>query len=289
MSSKPQPTWPAELYAQARPDYPPQIIEALFDASTSSEPLNIVDMGAGTGICTKLLIQACQKSANGKHQLGSITSLDAAPNMLKELARTLFEQDGLVPGLQKKGELNEHVKTNTGVATFETFDASVFDLQGKVDLITIAQAWHWCSDWEKGLRNMADALKKGGHLALIWNLEDRNGACWVAQVRDLYEVHENDTPQYRHNYWHAMYKTEAIKDFEIVAPQKATRLIPTTVEGVCDRIKSKSYISVLSPEKQEDILKNVRHLFQSRTDEELQRKWIDREKGIFEYPYTTGE
>jgi hypothetical protein len=93
----------------------------------------------------------------------------------------------------------------------------------------------------------------------------------------------------RHNYWHAMYKTEAMKRFEIVPPQKAVRLIPTTVEGVCDRIKSKSYISVLSEEKQKEVLENVRHLFQSKSDEELERKWIDKEKGIFEYPYTTGE
>jgi predicted O-methyltransferase YrrM len=139
MSTKVQPTWPAELYAQARPDYPPQIISAIFDAPTSSAPLNIIDLGAGTGICTKLLIQACQKSANGKHQLGNITSLDAAPNMLKELARTLFEKGGLVPELQEKGELDRNVETNTGVATFESFDAATYDLQGKVDLITIAQ------------------------------------------------------------------------------------------------------------------------------------------------------
>jgi len=139
-TTKIQPTWPAELYAQSRPDYPAQIIHAALDSPASTAPLNIVDMGAGTGICTKLLVQACQKSTNGeKFQLGSITSLDAAPNMLKELSRTLYEQGGLVPDLQSKGELDQSVKTATGVATFETFDVSKYGIQGSVDLITIAQ------------------------------------------------------------------------------------------------------------------------------------------------------
>jgi len=86
-----------------------------------------------------------------------------------------------------------------------------------------------------------------------------------------------------------MYKTEAMKRFDIISPQKATRLIPTTVEGVCDRIKSKSYISVLPLEKQEEISQAIRQLFKTKSDEELQRTWIDKEKGIFAYPYSTGE
>lgn len=67
------------------------------------------------------------------------------------------------------------------------------------------------------MNNIAKALKSGGVLALLWNLEDReagelrgvvvvpgdvltcaswdSSANWVAQVRDLYEVYENNTPQ----------------------------------------------------------------------------------------------
>lgn len=85
-----------------------------------------------------------------------------------------------------------------------------------------------------------------------------------------------------------MYKTEAIKQFDIIPPQKVTRLLPTTVEEVCDRISSKSYVSVLPQEKQEEISQFVRHYFDSTSDKVLQRKWIDKEKGLFEYPYTTG-
>jgi hypothetical protein len=86
-----------------------------------------------------------------------------------------------------------------------------------------------------------------------------------------------------------MYKTEAIKRFDIAPPQKVTRLLPTTLDGVCNRIKSKSYVSVLPQEEQEEVCRTVRQYFDSTSDEVLQRRWIDKEKGIFEYPYTTGE
>lgn len=84
-----------------------------------------------------------------------------------------------------------------------------------------------------------------------------------------------------------MYKTEAIKRFEIIPHQKFTRSIPTTVEGVCDRIKSKSYVSVLGQEQQDEVCDKVRQIFASKNDEELQQTWIDEEKKIFAYPYKT--
>ena len=93
----------------------------------------------------------------------------------------------------------------------------------------------------------------------------------------------------RHNYWHAMYKAEAMNRFDVLPAHKVTRFLPTTVEGVCARAASKSYISVLSQEQQNETMETIRQLLQSKSDEELQRKWIDEKKGIFEYPYTTGE
>lgn len=101
--------------------------------------------------------------------------------------------------------------------------------------------------------------------------------------------HASNHPLDRHMYWHAMYKTEAIKQFEILPSQKVTRQIPTTVEGVCNRVKSKSYVSVLPQEKQEEVCEAIRELMKSKSDEELQRTWIDKEKDTFEYPYRTGE
>ena len=184
MSTRNGPSWPAKLYAQARPDYPTPILDALLDAPAATSPLHVFDIGAGTGICSRALIEACQKSRGTGHHLASITSLDAAPNMLEELSETLYAPGGLVPSLQQKGELEAGLATATGVSKFEDFDAGNFGMREKVDLITIAQAWHWCSDWETSLGNMADALRPGGVLALVWNLEDREAGAFAASRCD---------------------------------------------------------------------------------------------------------
>ena len=77
--------------------------------------------------------------------------------------------------------------------------------------------------------------------------------------------------------------------FEIIPPQQHTRQLPTTLDGVCDRVKSKSYISVLSEETQEEVDRKIRDIMGNSSDDELQRIWIDKEKGTFVYPYVTGE
>lgn len=86
-----------------------------------------------------------------------------------------------------------------------------------------------------------------------------------------------------------MYDTKAIKQFDILPEQHLKRSLPTTVDGVCDRIASKSYISMQPAETQKQIMDHVRQIFAAESDENLQRKWIDKAAGTFEYPYATGE
>ena len=167
MPSAVNPSWPAELYALARPDYPAEVVEAILSSPASKEPLNVVDLGAGTGICSKLLIQACKKSSKGNHKLASITSLDAAPNMLEELSKTLYQSGGFVPQLQEKGELNQELKTGTAVSKFEDFEVSKFGLQGKLDLITIAQVRMQTYDLELAAEIMNPPLILLSGLALV--------------------------------------------------------------------------------------------------------------------------
>ena len=41
------------------------------------------------------------------------------------------------------------------------------------DVVAVAQAWHWnYTEGPKALKEVARVLKPGGHLSLIWNLED---------------------------------------------------------------------------------------------------------------------
>ena len=110
----------------------------------------------------------------------------------------------------------------------------------------------------------------------------RDGAQWVAQVRDLIEEHEQGTPQFRHGYWRATFDTPSYKaHFE--APQEKiwSYVIPGSKEGAVDRASSKSYVAVLPDEKKKEVQDAIRKI----VDEDKQKVWIDESQGLFEYPY----
>ena len=147
MSEPFKPTWNAELYAKARPTYPAEAIEEILSAprsSSSKEPLNVVDLGAGTGICTRMLIEACADD-HSSHKLASISAFDASVSMLDQLNKELMQEQAdpnrqaLIPRLKQQKKLDASLKSHVAQATFENFNVSSIGLQGQVDLVVIAQ------------------------------------------------------------------------------------------------------------------------------------------------------
>jgi hypothetical protein len=121
-------------------------------------------------------------------------------------------------------------------------------------------------------------LRPGGIFAPIWNLEDRERASWVAQVRDTYEPFEGDTPQYRLNTWRGVFDVPIYSErFDPHKEFHVTRSIPTTEQGVVDRVLSKSFVTNLGTQEQAQIEAKVREVVKKGDG----RVWIDKEKGIF--------
>ena len=148
-----------------------------------TEPLRIVELGAGTGIATRLLIAEAHRYGG----LERLYALDPSQGMRSALQDALFGPGGVVADLQK--QLVGGADVRVGDGTFEHFGAPPDN-----DLVVIAQAFHWCPDFDAALRSIAAHLRPGGVLALLWNLEDRS-APWVGRVRDRYELYEQGTPQ----------------------------------------------------------------------------------------------
>jgi hypothetical protein len=106
---------------------------------------------------------------------------------------------------------------------------------------------------------------------------------WVADVRDLYEAYEKDTPQFRRNLWEAAFMTPSyITSFETPERFSTDWVVPATNKSVQDRVISKSYIAVLPSKEQEELRKNVDTVLDTH-----EKVWIDQPSGIFEYPYRT--
>jgi ubiquinone/menaquinone biosynthesis C-methylase UbiE len=156
----------AGLYAAARPTYPREAVDWIVD----SPGREIVDVGAGTGLFTALLTE----------RSSAVTAVEPSVRMLEEL-RSALPHVAAVEGSGERMPLP---------------DASA-------DLITFAQAWHWV-DVAAASSEAARVLRRGGSLALIWNLRDER----VDWVRDLGDAMRADGDHFR----------DVVEDPEVGAP-----------------------------------------------------------------------
>ncbi|WP_246295273.1 class I SAM-dependent methyltransferase [Arthrobacter wenxiniae] len=151
-----------EHYDRVRPGYPPESLEWLSGGRPSggADPGDALDVGAGTGKYTQLLV------ARGWR----VTAVDPSADMLEQLRRKLPEVATL-PGTAE----------DTGLAS------------GSVDLAVAAQAWHWC-DPVAASTELARVLRPGGTLGLVWNQLDVS-VPWVhrlARIMHAGDVHKPD-------------------------------------------------------------------------------------------------
>lgn len=130
----------AGLYAQARPSYPRAVVEWVL----ADDPRVVVDVGAGTGLFTRLI------TAPGR----TVFAVEPSRPMLDELSRAL-----------------------TGVVAVEASAEAMPLPDSSADAVFCAQAWHWV-DSHAASTEVARVLRPGGSLTLLWNLRDER-VPWV--------------------------------------------------------------------------------------------------------------
>lgn len=133
----------AAAYERGRPGYPEDAVRWLV----GDEPLDVVDLGAGTGKLTRAL-------ATLGHR---VTAIDPLDEMRVQL-------EAAVPGVRALAGSAERIPLPDGIA----------------DVVTCAQAFHWF-DHEWALPEIARILRPGGRLALVWNSRDDRDP-WMAQL-----------------------------------------------------------------------------------------------------------
>ena len=143
----------ADAYERGRPGYPEEAVRWL----AGDEPLDVVDLGAGTGKLTRALVALGHR----------VTAIEPLPQMLEQLA------------------------DNTPGAFGVLGSAEVVPLPDAfADVVTCAQSFHWF-DHEAALPEIARVLRPRGRLALVWNSRDDRDP-WTAR---LSEIIGNETVQ----------------------------------------------------------------------------------------------
>jgi SAM-dependent methyltransferase len=133
----------ADAYERARPEYPDEALRWL----TGEPPLDVVDVGAGTGKLTRGLLRLGHR----------VTAVEPLPQMLDQLRRAAPEAVALAGSAE-----------------------SLPLAPGSADVVTVAQAFHWF-EHERALPELARVLRAGGRLALVWNTRDDSDP-WVAEL-----------------------------------------------------------------------------------------------------------
>jgi len=125
-------------YTKYRPGYPPEVIQKLRDAGNLSSRSVIADVGSGTGIFTRLLLEE------------DYTVYAVEPN---QPMREVADRD-----------LSSNPKYHSVSGTAEATTLA----KNSVNMIVCAQAFHWF-DAQKTQVEFARIIKPGGKVALIWN------------------------------------------------------------------------------------------------------------------------
>ncbi|MCZ4497506.1 MAG: Methyltransferase type 11 [Marmoricola sp.] len=133
----------AQEYDRSRPSYPPEVVTWLIGEHRLGGPLKVLELGAGTGLLTELVVAAGHE----------VLATDPLPEMLEHLSRRL-------PGVA------------TAVATAESIPVP----SRSYDVVLCAQSFHWF-DHPVALAEIARVLRPGGVLGLVWNVRDE-GIPW---------------------------------------------------------------------------------------------------------------
>ncbi|MDH3763340.1 MAG: class I SAM-dependent methyltransferase [Gammaproteobacteria bacterium] len=212
-------------YIRYRPGYPSALVSALVAASAN--PV-VADVGSGTGIFTRLLLQ------RGLRVFG----IEPNANMRQA-------------GEEYLAEYSNFVSIDGGAEDTGLVDSSI-------DLITAAQAFHWFHN-EQARIEFARILKPDGRLALIWNkrrMEQPFQQAYDALLREI-------APEYG-LVSHMNLSSDDIAEFFTTGEMEIQHFDNQQnldFEALSGRLKSSSYCPAEGTQAYERLLTELRDLF----------------------------
>jgi SAM-dependent methyltransferase len=215
-------------YVKYRPSYPAAAIDIILEGLESPSQLVAADIGAGTGISSRLLAER------------GVRVLAIEPNAAM---RQAAEPHPLL-----------EFRDTTAEAT-ELPDASV-------DLVVCFQSFHWFNP-EPTLLEFHRILKLSGRLALVWNERDRHDEFTASYTR-LVQIASNHHPAEQRRSSVSSLLTSSL--FSNVQHHRFDYRQNVDLSGLIGRAMSTSYIPREGP-MQEQLISDLQQLYKSNCNE----------------------
>jgi SAM-dependent methyltransferase len=208
-------------YERGRPTYPPEAVAWLVAALRIAPGTTVVDLAAGTGKLTRLLVPTG----------ATVVAVEPVAGMREQLR-------SLVPGVDVLDGRAEAMPV----------------AGGSVDAVTVAQAFHWFRGPE-ALAEIHRVLRAGGHLGLMWNRRDLDQPV-QAEIHEVINRHRGETPAHVSGAWRDAFATTSL-----FGPLTETHFRLEQVldaDGVVARGVSTSFIAQLPDEERRDVEAGLR-------------------------------
>ena len=211
----------ADIYAASRPAYPAEALDWLRDRLAIGAGIRVVEVGAGTGIFTRLLLETG----------ASVLATDPVPEMLAHLTSTL-------PG------------AGTAVATAEALPIA----DRSVDAVICATAFHWFAT-ARALAEFRRVLRPGGTLGLIWNVRD-NDVPWVRRLSEITDRYQDDAPRQKSQAWRGVFPAPGFSPLHETLMRYDH--VGTPDDVIVGRTLSTSFIAALPDDRHAVLVDEVR-------------------------------
>lgn len=227
-------------YEAARPGYPPEVVDLLVAELGLGPGRRLLDLAAGTGKLTRLLLPSG----------ADVVAVEPVAAMRAELVARAPEVEAL-DGTAEALPLPD----------------------GSVDAAVAAQAFHWF-DAPIALAELHRVLRRGGGLALVWNVRDES-VDWVRRFGELLveaaagdpasaEFQETGKPYEEGTDWTAV--VAAAGGFTPVQRAVVGWAQPIDAELLVRRAASTSFVSALPDDARAAALDAVRALADTHPD-----------------------
>jgi MOSC domain-containing protein YiiM/SAM-dependent methyltransferase len=219
----------ADAYERGRPDYSPEAIEALVRELGIGPGVRVLDLAAGTGKLTRLLV------ATGS----DLVAVEPIAEMRAKIATN-------APGVEAIDGMAEQIPLPSH----------------SVDAVVVGQAFHWF-DGVRAISEIRRVLRPTGALGMIWQARDP-ARPWITRLNEIIDRADDRNPRYRTGAWRATFDlVHLFEPIEEAAFAYVHRADPATM---VDRVASISYIAAMAEGQRRAVLDEVRELLATDPD-----------------------